>query len=130
MLLFLTSCSCVYATAKDREATPQVSWHCELDAEQGRAGPASIVVNGHPFVLLKQGTSGCHTLERSEYRAHDVPDYAISAAVGWFAGGGEEFYALLRRDKLFVYHRLVEETGPLHPRYRLIARIPTNLTPR
>lgn len=72
---------------------------------------------------MSHGTSGCRTLTRSEYLAHDVPDDAISAAAGWFAGGGEEFYASLERETLVVYHRLVEEPGSEHPRYRRITRI-------
>jgi len=121
---FVAVSLCASSSGRRREATPEISWRCNIDAERARGGPASIIVDGRSFVLLSQGTSGCRTLQRSEYRRHDVPDDAISAAAGWFAGGGEEFYAVLQHRTLFVYHRLVEESGPLHPRYRLIARIP------
>ena len=126
----LIACSlwaCAGARAS-RETAPQISWHCAFDPEHSRSGPISVVVNGRSFVLVRQGASACRILERSEYRAHDIPDQAISAAAGWFAGGGEEFYASLQRQTLLVYHRLVEETGPLHPRYRVIARIPLHPT--
>ena len=86
-----------------------------------------MVVDGRSFILLSRGTSGCRTLQRSEYRTHDVPEHAISAAAGWFAGGGEEFHAILQHRPLLIYHRLVEETGPEHPRYRRIGRIPIGL---
>lgn len=131
-LMFALSASllsaCISSNAV-RETAPQISWHCEFDPEQSRGGPTSIIVDGQTFPLMSHGTSGCHTLPRSEYLAHDVPDDAISAAAGWFAGGGEEFYARLQGETLVVYHRLVEETGPEHPRYRRIARIPFPLPP-
>jgi hypothetical protein len=117
------------ATAIHREPEPQISWHCQFHAEQSGGGPMSIVVGGRSFILLRQGSSGCRTLRRLEYRAHEVPEHAISAAAGWFAGGGEEFYAVLQRQTLVVYHRFVEETGFEHPRYSVIARIPLPATP-
>ena len=88
----------------------------------------SVAVDGRRFVLFRDAASGCRTLRSSEHPAHDVPDDAISAAAGWFAGYGEEFYAVLQDRTLLVYHRLLEETGPLHPPYRLIARIPIHPT--
>ena len=126
-LLFALSASVLSACVSSksaRESAPQISWHCKFDPEQSRGGPASIIVDGQSFPLMSHGTSGCRTLPRSEYLAHDVPDDAISAAAGWFAGGGEEFYASLESETLVVYHRLVEETGPERPRYRKIGRIP------
>ena len=108
------SALCACGGARPRQpASPRISWHCEFDPENSRGGPASILVDGRSFVMLRYGTSGCHILDPSEYRLHDVPDYAISAAAGWFAGGGEEFSAVVYGTTLVVYHRLVEETGPV-----------------
>src|SRR5437899_10387042 len=95
-ITFLASVLCACSSARaSRESPPQISWHWTFDPELSRGGPVSIVVDGHSFVLLRQGTSGCRPLQRSEYRGHDVPDDAISAVAGWFGGRGEEFYARL-----------------------------------
>ena len=36
----------------------------------------------------------CSTIERDDYRSYDIPAEAKSACGGWWAGGGDYFYAI------------------------------------
>ncbi|MFN2507446.1 MAG: hypothetical protein ABR589_01585 [Chthoniobacterales bacterium] len=121
---FLSAAFAVFAGVVNARELPQLSWECKvrLDDRDQILGSISLRVGERSVMLMRHPTSGCHTLERSEYHLHDVPNAALTAAAGWWAGGGEEFYVTLEGNMLVVFHRTVIEQSEI-PRYRVIKRI-------
>jgi len=60
----------------------------------------------HSEVLVKIGDKlekvaeclACQTITQEDYSDYDVPKNAISACGGWWAGGGDYFYAIRNSD--------------------------------
>jgi hypothetical protein len=107
-------------------ALPLLRWepHVAFTRHQtDLVGWIGLRVGDRSYRLIEHFRSSCGTLERSRYHWYGIPRDALTAAVGWYAGGGEQFYVVLRGSSLVVYHRTNEENGDISP-YRILTRIP------
>jgi hypothetical protein len=51
----------------------------------------------------------CNPLLRTEYTTHNIPNTAIDACGGWWAGAGDYFYMIEKKQRLLVYHGWLDE---------------------
>jgi len=51
----------------------------------------------------------CFKIIKEEYEKHDVPNNAIDACGGWWAGAGDYFYLLEEDDSYSVYKGSIDE---------------------
>jgi hypothetical protein len=118
--------SCAVPNVQHSVSVPPLRWepHVAFNKDQNdfvgwiglRAGDRTIRLIEHP-------RSSCGMLDRSRYHWYSIPASAVTAAVGWYAGGGEQFYVTLEGFSLVVFHRTDEEGGEIPP-WRVLTRIP------
>lgn len=58
---------------------------------------------------IKEITAVCETIAPEAYAEHEIPSNALSAVGGWWAGGGDYFYAAQAAGKVTFYHATVDE---------------------
>lgn len=51
----------------------------------------------------------CETITPQSYDQYDIPDAAVAACGGWWAGQGEYFYAVLEKGNVAVYYGWQDE---------------------
>ena len=112
----------------DTGQLPKISWECDgkPDAHGEILQSLSLRVDDR-VILLTEQTAICRELKRSEYHRHDVPETAITAAAGWLAGAGDEFYVAVDGSFLVIFHRTVDSQAEI-PSYRVLQRIPLRRT--
>lgn len=124
MLLVVGGCAAPHV--QKSRSVPLVRWECHgrLDERSSDVvGWIGLRVGNRVIHLVKHPRSGCAPVDRSRYDSYDVPRDALTAAAGWYAGGGEQFYVVLRGSSLVVYHR-TEDEGVDIPPYTVLRRIP------
>ena len=47
--------------------------------------------------------------EKIQYADMQIPDLAVAACGGWYAGGGDYYYLLADSDGVEVYHGYLDE---------------------
>lgn len=81
-----------------------VSFDCvELSSIEDERGPqviVSLVVNGTTTVI--DTVTAARPYEPSNFAQYDIPENALAACGGWFAGGGDYFYVSQENGKLEV----------------------------
>jgi hypothetical protein len=107
-------------------AKGEVTWLFDAH-EDGEGIPhtkVSLVV-GDRRVFLEEVVAKFVVLERQDYKSHGVPDAALTACSGWWAGAGEDFYVVRRRRSLVVYSRTLDEQAPAGA-YKRLKVIPSS----
>jgi hypothetical protein len=118
--------SCAAPETQPRTSVPLLRWEAHVAFRRHQTdfvGWIGLRVGDRTYRLIEHPRSSCGTLERWRYRGYGIPRDALAAAVGWYAGSGEQFYVVLRGSSLVVYHRTDEEGGDIPP-YRILTRIP------
>lgn len=107
------------------EATPSIRWQTDstFDDRSGPTGSISLVIGSKTFPLKIDRPVSFGPLSRENHREWGVPTDADIAALGWYAGYGEVFYAVRTHDEVKVYYREVEEQATL-TQFKLMKRIP------
>ncbi len=82
-------------------------------------GRVFLKVGGRRLLVESRTQFHFQVLDRSNYKDHAVPSSALTACSGWFAGGGEDLYAVRRAGRLRVYRRWMDEQAPEFP-FKLI----------
>ena len=54
--------------------------------------------------------NACAEIAKEQYKQMDIPDEAIMAKGGWYAGGGEYYYLVLLNGKIAVFEGWQDET--------------------
>ena len=129
-LLFLTL-MLVLPSAAYADAVPLLEWRFKTkhDASNVPATTVSLRVNNNmEFVIEPMARAAFHVVEPRDFEAHDVPNSALAACSGWWAGAGDEYYAAFdhRHNKALVYHRTLDE-GATTERYKLLRRLPVTV---
>lgn len=91
------------------ENTPKVAFVCE-QISFDEALPESalyVTVNDNKIKLTNIPT--CETYSKSDYENYDIPNAALAAAGGYFAGLGEYFYAVLENGKINIMAGWMDE---------------------
>ena len=105
---------------------PALRWECHGTVDERSSdivGWIGLRVGSRIIHLLDHPRSGCEPVERSRYESYGIPPNALTAAAGWYAGSGEQFYVVLRGSSLVVHHR-TEDEGVDIPPYTILKRIP------
>ncbi len=58
---------------------------------------------------LREITAVCEAIPLESYADYEIPGDALSAVGGWWAGGGDYFYAAQAAGKVTFYHATVDE---------------------
>jgi hypothetical protein len=53
--------------------------------------------------------NNCSLIDSSDYKRYEIPEDAICARGGWYAGGGDYYYIVKRNGKLSVFEGWDEE---------------------
>lgn len=51
----------------------------------------------------------CDVIAAADYQRHEIPATAVSACGGWWAGGGDYFYAIIENNQAVVYQGWQDE---------------------
>ena len=78
------------------------------------------------FVIEPKARAAFHVLQPKDFETSGVPKRALTACSGWFAGGGEDYYATYDGKRVLVYHRSLDELQKIE-RYKLIRRLPVTV---
>ncbi|MBL7731010.1 MAG: hypothetical protein JNM88_07515 [Chitinophagaceae bacterium] len=122
IMAIVLATSCGSGTAKDGNTTntgdtvlpPETktdTLHAGNTRLECRELPNDSLEIPHSLVILSAAgketiidtVNTCSTISIEEYRRYQIPGTAISACGGWYAGGGDYFYLLLRDGKPVVY---------------------------
>lgn len=129
--LFLTLCACQPAGApKQGEANEapaaNVSFRCEVKTD-----PQTDIPSAEVFVVINEqatkvaNITACDVIEKDGYANFNIPNNAIAAAGGWWAGSGDYLYALQEGDKIVVKKGVVDEMSTqTEVQYATIATLP------
>jgi hypothetical protein len=71
---------------------------------------------------IKEITTMCENITTEEYPALEIPEDAISAVGGWWAGAGDYFYAAQNGETITFYYAGVDEMQDEPITYQAIAR--------
>ena len=111
--------SCAAPQLQHTVVVPPIRWEPHVAFKNGRqsdfVGWIGLRVGDRTIRLIEHPRSSCGTLDRSRYHWYGVPHTALTAAVGWYAGGGEQFYVTREGSSLVVHHRTDEEVAPNPP---------------
>lgn len=116
-------------TASTEETTTSADTHTEDTIQEKEAAPPkSVKLSGkflnedgfggsHYQVLLTvdgkkeiiDTVMACEPIPVKSRADYDIPDDALAACGGWWAGAGDYFYAILKDNKVVVYHGWQDE---------------------
>ncbi len=54
--------------------------------------------------------NGCGDIARTEYKTYQIPDTAIAACGGWYAGAGDYYYVVMQDGKAVVFEGWQDES--------------------
>jgi len=98
--------------AKSTANTGPFRW--SIDVSHDKQGiPKSVlylVGNQHRHFVAKVEGNEMKPMERELYSGWNVPAKAVTACFGWFAGGGDVYYAIRRPRALQIFHRGIDES--------------------
>ena len=118
--------SCAAPQLQHTVVVPPIRWEPHVAFKNGRqsdfVGWIGLRVGDRTIRLIEHPRSSCGTLDRSRYHWYGVPHTALTAAVGWYAGGGEQFYVTREGSSLVVHHRTDEEVAP-NPPWEVLKKI-------
>lgn len=87
-----------------------VEFQCRVLRSTDDPSPAAIVmvkVNGQLRPL--DTISVCDRIDREAYAQYQIPAEAVAAVGGWWAGGGDYFYALPQGNQVAIFHGWQDE---------------------
>ncbi len=70
----------------------------------------SLIINKRNHFVTKVIGNEMKPMTRDQFAGWKVPKIATTACFGWFAGGGDLYYAIERRHALKIYHRAIDES--------------------
>jgi len=89
------------------------------DDINGTESTITAVVNGEKVEVTK--ATNCNVVEKQDYESMKVPADARWACACWWAGAGENFYAIKKEDKVEFYGKEVyEEMEKEYDKWELI----------
>jgi hypothetical protein len=123
--------SCAAPQSQHTVVVPPLRWESHVEFKNERqsdfVGWIGLRVGDRAIRLIEHPRSSCGLLDRSRYHWYSIPHTALTAAVGWYAGGGEQFYVTLEGSSLVVHHRTDEEVAP-NPSWEILKTIPLPAT--
>lgn len=112
LVLFFISCQTDSSKNTSEQAAEgfRVQLLCEdIDSDdmQPHFGIYAIVNNSK--TKIKEMYAICETIDNESFADYEIPADATSAVGGWWAGGGDYFYAKQNAEIVTFYHAAVDE---------------------
>jgi hypothetical protein len=57
-------------------------------------------------------SQACSEINRESYATYDIPENAIDACGGWYAGSGDYYYSIEEEGTIKVYYGWLDEAEP------------------
>ena len=109
------------AHSQPRDSVPyQWSIKVTRDKQGIPTSAVSIVVNKHSHFVAKVEGNEMKPMDRALFDGWDVPKSSVTACFGWYAGGGDIYYALRRPHLLRIYHRAIDESDEKEQKPKLV----------
>ena len=90
--------------------TPELICKEVRNADENPESPLSeVYVKLGDYQLKVADVTICMSMDTSEYASQNIPDTALSAVGGWWAGAGDYFFLIADGDKYRVMHKAVDE---------------------
>lgn len=89
----------------DTVAKKEIKLVCKSSTDTAAAEPTAdiyVSINGNE-TILKSGSGECHTLERTQFAASNIPEDAVMALGISRAGGGDYFYLIMKENKPVIF---------------------------
>lgn len=115
LVLFLASCSSdpagqQAASGHEPAITPTLICKEIRNADENPESPFSeVYVRFGDYQLKVADVSVCLSMDKSEYASQNIPDTALSAVGGWWAGAGDYFYLIADGNNYRILHKAVDE---------------------
>jgi hypothetical protein len=99
------------APVKANPSKADLEWVFDIkpDGTDTPRGKIFLVVNGRKILLRRAVVGHYSVVDRVEYESRGIPNAAITACSGWWAGSGEILYVIRRRKQMVVYIRYLDE---------------------
>lgn len=68
--------------------------------------------NGEDVKVEGGDSQTCEKIEEEFYSSYEIPEDAIDACGGWYAGAGDYYYSIKEEGRLVVYYCWVDEMEP------------------
>lgn len=113
VLTLLASCrNTVQEPAKEKApaAAPAVKLTCVSKGEDENGVPKNeVILSVDGKEKLVASTTGCQEITKQEYSTYEIPDQAVAACGGWWAGAGNYYYAVVKEGVVTVFEGWNEE---------------------
>lgn len=94
---------------EEPEAVPELTWKDLAPGEYDVPRTQIVLTVGDRKTILDTISNACTEIQRSEYKSYGIPQDALTAFGGWYAGGGDYFYLTQKNGKAAVYHGWQDE---------------------
>jgi hypothetical protein len=86
-------------------------WRFEIAGEDQFGTPMVrvLMIRNNKEHYISTGMFNYNMIDTSDYKAFEIPGEALTAARGWWAGTGEDFWVIDNDTMLFVYNRQIDE---------------------
>ena len=93
----------------------------EISGAGPKDGTLILLIGGKEVLLMKKDLSW-QKVPRQKFADHEIPENALAACHGWWAGYGQTFYLTLVEDGVNVYYCELDERDP-NLKFTLLKRI-------
>ena len=102
------STSIVTADTTTKMMSPRL--FCKSMGEDSSANPhADVIFSANGTETKVASINACSDIDKADYKTYEIPDNAISAVGGFWAGLGSYFYLVEKDGKFVVFEGFTEE---------------------
>ena len=112
-LLLTIFVSCKQAKQNEDTEHQDIKFDVQLVCEQ--ISPDETTPMAALYAVINEGKtkianiSACESIEPKNYTNYQIPSEALAAAGGWWAGAGDYFYAIQKKDRIVILKTSVDE---------------------
>jgi len=92
-------------------ATSNVKLICKELGEDSLGIPHfDVLLSAEGKETIIKNINGCSDITKSDYKRYEIPDSAIAACGGWYAGAGDYYYVVMQNGKPLVFEGWQDES--------------------
>lgn len=110
LVIPLTMIGCVFDASSEEKAPVTARFECETRIDEATGSPFSeayLLVGEQKIKIADIGA--CDPLAPADYASYQIPDSALAACGGWWAGAGDYLYLIRQENTLVVLQGWQEE---------------------